>query len=96
MKSEDAVNEAVDFAIEGNFLEGYFKEQRMHIVGNLLTDFDQKAYNYFLRKEGYDEGAQAKARENARNALNMGLTPEQAAQITSLPLEEVLTLKEHS
>jgi hypothetical protein len=34
MEPKDAVNEAVDFAIRGNFLEGYFKEQRMNIVGN--------------------------------------------------------------
>ena len=94
MKTEDAVNEAVDFAIEGNFLEGYFKEQRMQIVGNLLTDFDQKAYNYFLRKEGYDEGAQAKARESALNMLSDNVPPEQVAKWTSLPIEEVLALKE--
>ena len=31
--------------------------------------------------------------ENARNALKMGLTAEQASQITSLPLEQVLALK---
>lgn len=95
MKTEDAVNEAVDFAIEGNFLEGYFKEQRMQIVGNLLTDFDQKAYNYFLRKEGYDEGAQTKARESALNMLSDNVPPEQVAKWTSLPIEEVLALKEH-
>ena len=31
---------------------------------------------------------------NAKNALAMGLSPDQAAQITSLPLEQVLALKE--
>ena len=46
------------------------------------------------RKISYKEGAQANARENAKNALDMGLLPEQVSQITSLPLEEVLALKE--
>ncbi len=50
------------------------------------------------REEGYAEGerrgAQQNAIANAKNALNMKLTPEQTAQITSLPLEQVLALKE--
>ena len=44
--------------------------------------------------EGESRGAKQTARENAKNALAMGLSPEQAAQITSLPFEEVLALKE--
>ena len=49
---------------------------------------------YYDMEAGYEKGAQETARENARNALAMGLSVEQAAQITSLPLEEVLSLKE--
>lgn len=44
--------------------------------------------------EREEEGKQKTAIENAKNALTMGLSPEQAAQITSLPLEQVLSLKE--
>ena len=39
------------------------------------------------------EAAEEKAIEAARNALAMNLTAEQAAQITSLPLEQVLELQ---
>jgi len=39
------------------------------------------------------EAAEEKAIENARNALAMNLTAEQAAQITGLPLEQVLELQ---
>jgi len=49
---------------------------------------------YWAKIEGREEGAQQTAIANAKNALNMGLTPEQASQITSLPLEQVLALKE--
>ena len=45
------------------------------------------------RKEGIAEGAQQKAVENAKNFLRMNvLTPEQIAQGTGLPLEQVQEL----
>ena len=46
-------------------------------------------------EEGVSLGVQQTARENARNFLRMNvLTPEQIAQGTRLPLEDVLALKE--
>ena len=45
------------------------------------------------RKEGHAEGARQKAVEAARNALAMNLSAEQTAQITGLPLEQVLELQ---
>ena len=39
--------------------------------------------------QGISQGAEQKAIETAKNLLNMGLTLEQAAQGTGLPLEEV-------
>lgn len=39
------------------------------------------------------KGAQEKAVEDARNALAMNLSAEQAAQITGLPLEQALELQ---
>lgn len=41
----------------------------------------------------FDRGMEQKAVEAARNALAMNLTAEQAAQITGLPLEQVLALQ---
>ena len=47
------------------------------------------------REEGRKEGAKQNAIANARNLLNMQLgSPEQIAQAVSLPLEQVLALKE--
>lgn len=46
------------------------------------------------RKEALAEGAQQNAVGNAKNFLRMNvLTPEQIAQGTGLPLEQVLELK---
>ena len=58
---------------------------------------------YWARLEGHEEGLEAGREEgakqnaiaNARNLLNMQLgSPEQIAQAVSLPLEQVLAIKE--
>ena len=89
-----ALDEAVDFAISGNFLGGYFKEQKMSILGDLLTEFDQEEFNRMNRQEGYEEGVRENALANARNFLAEGDSPEKVARCCSLPLEDVLALKE--
>jgi len=98
MEPRDAINEAVDFAIKGNFLDGYFKEQKMSIIANLLTDFNQEDYDRNRREEGYEIGIQDGIRQtaiaNAKNLLNLSVAPEIVAQGCSLPLEQVLALKE--
>ena len=43
--------------------------------------------------EGIFQGSKQKAIEAAEKALEMNLTVEQAAEITGLPLEQVLELK---
>ena len=45
-------------------------------------------------QRGIAEGEHKRALEAARNALAMGLSAEQAAQITGLPLDEVQALQE--
>ena len=99
MTFDSAVNEAVDFAIKGDFLEGFFREKRMKILDDIYTEFDQESYDETLRNDGRIEGIQIGARENAianaKNFLRMNLgSPEQIAQGTSLPLEQVIALKE--
>ena len=75
----------------------------MYITNSLLTEFDQELHDQSCmelgyergRAEGIEEGAQQNAVANARNLLGMNLlTPEQIAQAVSLPLEQVLALKE--
>ena len=59
---------------------------------------DDRRRERISREEGFAEGeaygAQKNAIENAKNALAMGLSAEQVAQITSLPLEQVLALEQ--
>ena len=70
----------------------------MYITNSLLTEFDQELHDRCTMEYGYEQGvadgAQQNAIANAKNALSLGLSCDQVAQITSLPLEQVLALKE--
>ena len=77
--SEDEINWARQNSI--------FKAQRDYNTG--MHNAERRGYN-----KGVSAGERRNAIKNAKNALSLGLSPEQTAQITSLPLEQVLTLKE--
>jgi hypothetical protein len=95
MTFDSAVNEAVDFAIKGDFLEGFFREKRMKILDDIYTEFDQESYDETLRNDGRIEGARENAIANAKNLLRMNLgSLDQISQAVSLPLEQVIALKE--
>ena len=70
----------------------------MKILDDIYTEFDQESYDETLRNDGRIEGIQIGAREtaiaNAKNLLKLGVSSETVAQGCSLPLEQVLTLKE--
>ena len=58
-----------------------------------LTEFDQEEYDRNRREEGFEEGERSKARDAARNLLNMGLLIlEQIAQATGLSVEDIRAL----
>ena len=99
MTFDSAVNEAVDYAIKGDFLEGFFREKRMKILDDIYTEFDQESYDETLQNDGRIEGIQIGARENAiANAKNLlletDLPHEKIARCCNLPLEQVIALKE--
>lgn len=79
-------------------LTSYFNNLSKEEQSMIFGEWDQEMFIKVQRKEAFEDGQEQGAREaslsSARNALSMGLTPEQAAQITSLPLKDVLALKE--
>ena len=101
MEIGQAVREAVEWACEQDLLDGFVREQKENIIGMCLTEFNEEIaiQNWREdgiiegREQGIAEGARQKAVENARNALAMNLTAEQTAQITGLPIEQVLELQ---
>ncbi|MBO5690341.1 MAG: hypothetical protein J6R96_00585, partial [Spirochaetaceae bacterium] len=47
-------------------------------------------------QQGLEQGAHQTKLETAKNLLSMGLSPEQVAQGTNLPLETVLALSKNT
>ena len=100
MSLREAVDDAIEWAIKEDLLDGFFRIQKEEILANSLTEFDEEEFIRDIHQEGYDEGfsngisqgTRQKAMEAARNALKMNLSMEQVAQITSLSQEEVREL----
>ena len=69
MSVKGAVNEAVDWAISENLLDGFFKEQKEEILAMSLTEFNaEKVYRDWLaegREEGFEMGLE-EGREQGR------------------------------
>ena len=93
MSLNDAINEAVDWAIKEDLLEGFFRKQKQEIIAMCLTEYDEEACIKTWQEDGYIRGIQEKAVEDAVNALKLGLSPEQISKITSLPVEQILELQ---
>ena len=83
----------------GNLLAEYFKTISKEEQSMIFGEWDEEEFRKVMKREAFEDGAiagaQQNARENARNLLTMHLgTPEQISQAVSLPLEEVLALRE--
>ncbi|MBR1640573.1 MAG: hypothetical protein IJ688_14460 [Treponema sp.] len=91
----EAVNEAVDWAISENLLNGFFKRQKEEILAMSLTEFNAEEVIRDFREEGREEGALNAKIEVAKNLIQMKLlTIEQIAQAEGLPVEKVRELAE--
>ena len=92
LSKEEAVDEAMDFAIKNNMLNGFFQNQKMEVMNMSLTEFNQEEYD----RNRYDEGKEAGFIETAKSAIAMGLSDEQIVKLTGLSLNEVELLKGES
>ena len=98
MENEAAIDEAINWAIQNNLLEGLIKEQRAEVRMDLLTEFNQEQYDRIRRREGYEEGlsqgATTKAIETAINMLKKEYPISEISELTNLTTERVLELQE--
>ena len=67
-------------------------ERGIQMASQIVEEYGDKRAAEALQ-QGILQGEQKKAVEAARNALKMDLSPEQAAKISSLPLEKVMELQ---
>ena len=90
---QKAVEEALDYAIEKDLLEGYFKQQKMEVMNMSLTEFDQEQYDRNRRRDAYLDGRDDGMQEAARNMLADGLPLEKIVLYTGLSVEDILALE---
>jgi len=88
-----AVEEALNYAIAENLLEGYFKQQKMEVINMSLTEFDQEQYDRNRRREGIDEGFLLGKQDAARNMLARNYPITDIAGITGLTIEDIQALE---
>ena len=91
---DKAIEEALEYAIKNNLLDGYFKMQKMEVLNMSLTEFDQELYDRNRRQEAFEDGELAGIEktktDNAKNFLAMNiLTHEQIAKGVGLPIETI-------
>ena len=95
MSPQDAISEAVDWAIKKKLLNGFFKLQKEEVLAMSLTEFNAEEVTQEFIEEGREMGRDEKAIEAAENLLKLNkLSEEEIAQTTGLSLEQVIKLKE--
>lgn len=93
LDNNTAIEQAVDWAIKEDLLEGFFKENRSQVIGSCLTEFDEEEYKRIC----YEDGVYEKAIKDAVILVkDFKATPELAAQKMNAPLEKVLEALENS
>lgn len=90
---QDWLTHAIQRCIEEGILVDYLKRNSAEVRNMLIADYDYDTDIRVKQQEAFEEGSEERAIENAFNFSKMGLTPEQVAQGTSLPLEKVLELQ---
>ena len=97
MVLENATEDAVDWAIRKNLLDGLFKKEKSQIMGNILCEFNQDVYERDIFQDGKDEGiaegSRTKALEAARTMLADKVEPTLISRYTGLDLHEIMQLK---
>ena len=98
MPVKDAVDDAVNWAIDQDLLGGFFSINKAEVIAMCLTEFDVESAIKTWREDGYEDGLtagkQEKAEEAARNLLKESVNTEIIARCTGLPLENVRKLAE--
>lgn len=91
----DWLTNAIQRCIKEGILVDYLKRNSTEVRNMLIADYDYDTDIRVKQQEAFEEGSEERAIENAFNFLMMGLSPEQVAQGTSLPLEKVLEIQKN-
>ncbi len=93
MENKEAVEEAVEWAIDEELLDGYFKEQKAEVMAMSLTEFDLEDSIRTWRNDGIAEGIamgkEEKAIEDARSFYANGASIDLIAKSLGMTIEQV-------
>ena len=93
LSTQEAVDDAVNWAIKGNLLDGFFKVNRAEVSAMCLTEYDEEAAKRAFREDGYldgvEDGMQKKAVEVARSLYANGVSVELIAKSLQMTVEQV-------
>ncbi len=104
LENKEAIEKAVDQAIEEDLLEGFFKIHRAEVIGMCLEEVSEEEQRRIWHEDGYTEGLSEgehkgrseKAIETAENLLMKQISPEIISECVGLPLEKVLELQKET
>ena len=86
---------ALNMCRQGNLLTEYFNNLTKEEQSMIFGEWDQEKFIEVQKKIAYEDGEEAAKIANAKNFLQKAnLSPEMIADCCSLPLEQVLALKE--
>jgi hypothetical protein len=91
---EGAVKAAVRWCTGPDILRYFFESHGTEVVNMLMTEWNWDDAFAVQRAEGREEGLEAAKKEDARNALAKGFTPEIISEITGLDVEAILQLSQ--
>ncbi len=90
---QEAVDDAVNWAIKGNLLDGFFKVNKAEVTAMCLTEYDEEAAQRAFREDGYldglEDGMQKKAVEDAKSFYANGVSVELIAKSLQMTVEQV-------
>ena len=70
---EEAVNEAMNYCIENNFLKTYLLKNRGEVMSMILTEYNEKLHNKTLKEEGIEEGIEIGKEEGIKIGTTRGI-----------------------
>ena len=87
--TKEAIKNALQEAIDKNYLDGYFKREREEVFMTTLFEVDKEIYENDLRKEGEIKGRKEGRKEIMFAMYQSGISINQIAAIIKMDIEEV-------
>ena len=91
---QDWLTHAIQRCIKEGILVDYLKRNSTEVRNMLIADYDYDTDIRVKKQEAFEEGAENRAIETAKNLFELNLSSEQIAKATSLPLKKILELQE--